>query len=161
MCDHDGFITVHPHWLTRPNHLMVANGIADVRRNRKFNIWIGNFSSRTVTLPKRMRVALDMPPPAYTADASPLLTGSQGRDLSKERGDTCQPTSEFATNRKRRRRAQLMQRKQQQRQRNHINPTNMRMNKDETSHDSKTEQQDNYQPTSEFARTKNDVLERK
>ena len=37
-CDHDGLITVQPHWRATTSHVMAANGIAEVRRAQKFHI---------------------------------------------------------------------------------------------------------------------------
>lgn len=137
-CDQDGLIPVHPHWRANQKHFMAANSISELQRNRKFKIWIGNFSSRNGELPKRMRVALAMPPPAYTADANSLINESERRNSREGRGDNSHPTLEFTTNRKRRRRAQMMARTQKQRQRDHENPTDIKVNRYKVPSDSIT-----------------------
>jgi len=88
-CPHDGLITVRPHWRTTKNLVMAANGIADVRRNNQFQIWVGNFSNNPVTIIKNMRVALADPPPLFTIDETDVRqeAESRGRASNEEGGD--------------------------------------------------------------------------
>ena len=71
-CPHNSLIAVRPHWRTTKNLVMAANGIADVRKNAEFQIWVGNFSNNPVTIIKNMRVALADPPPLFTIDEDDL-----------------------------------------------------------------------------------------
>ena len=98
--------------------MIAANGVADVRKNQKFKLWLGNFSQRTVELPKHMRVALAGPPPLYTADAS---STSNTMGFKKHLSSEDSPTSEPPTTRTERFRAQKMERNKQRspRQRTH------------------------------------------
>lgn len=80
-CDHDGLVTIQPHWRTTNTYnVMTENGIAGIRRNRQFKLWIGNLSGRHVFLPKHMRVALATPPPSYIGEAHKFQTTLQGRE---------------------------------------------------------------------------------
>ena len=88
-CPHNGLITVRPHWRTTKNLVMAANGIADVRKNAEFKIWVGNFSNIPVTIVKNMRVALADPPPLFTIDETDLRQHNEqrGRVPNKEGGE--------------------------------------------------------------------------
>ena len=67
---------------------MAANGIADVRKNAEFKIWVDNFSNNPVTIIKNMRVTLADPPPLFTIDEADLKQHKEprGRALNEERG---------------------------------------------------------------------------
>jgi len=88
-CPHNGLITVRPHWRTTKNLVMAANGIADIRKNAEFRIWVGNFSNTPVTIIKNMRVALADPPPLFNIDEADArqLSESRGRASNKEGGE--------------------------------------------------------------------------
>ncbi len=69
-CPHTGFISIRPHWRTQyKQHVMAANGIADVQMGKAFKIWVGNFSNRPVTMVKNMRVAFADPPTYHDHDS--------------------------------------------------------------------------------------------
>ncbi len=70
-CPHSGFVTIKPHWRCQHNMtVLAANGIAEIKHDRSFRIWVGNFTDKPVTMPKRMRVGLAAPPPLFVANSN-------------------------------------------------------------------------------------------
>lgn len=131
VCEKDGLINLQPHYRTTKYNVLTANGISEVRRNQTFRIWLGNFSSRSVYFPKRMRVALAGPPPTFIGDASSVFNDSRGRDL-KEGGEfdngQWNPAPE-STNRRKRRQAQKVNRNQPFREKPPQEPDTDKINK--------------------------------
>ena len=83
-----GLIHISPHW--RPAHkqnVMAAHGIADVRPNAPFRIFLANFGYTSVYLPKHMRVAFANAPPSVLVEHEP-----RGRGL-REEGVTVEKTA--------------------------------------------------------------------
>ena len=70
-----------------PCHVLAANGVANVRRDHQFFIYLGNFTSTDITLSKHFWVAFARPPPTFTFDAinagGPTLDKQEGVRLVK------------------------------------------------------------------------------
>jgi len=75
-----GLIHISPHWRSaHKQNVMAAHGVADVRPNAPFKIFLANFGHTPVYLPKHMRVAYANPPPSVLVEYDP-----RGRGLREE-----------------------------------------------------------------------------
>lgn len=67
---------------------MGSNGIADMRKNVPFEIWIGNYGANDVTFPKNMRVTLTDPPSTFKAEMYERMELSPISDVSDSETET-------------------------------------------------------------------------